>query len=377
MATSLAILGGAAIAAGGTIGAAALAPGPPDYSDLAGAQADTAFANQKAVAKADLYNQLAHEATTRAERSRMGTWGLLGEPGTYEQGFETYRKETPVDWKALVNPYKKISASTTVEHPTDPTKSEEVSAEMFALKPGKYIKGITGTRQYRMASYLTAEADQLIRREGPLWRSMHQSVVGGIYEGSAALQRAQMEEISRQTAKSGNARRQGVATVERIRAMERNNRDKTHNLWQAEMSLNLWARENARTQLNFNQAWVGGLPGIRDSAVNAMNSIRDFYGGVVLPTAIGANNTAFDNNLRVATLQEQAKASDTATAELVAGLSNIVGGALMSYSGGGGAAGGTGLGLLNTLESTQSPQLRRALGPQGTSGLFGTPRLRG
>jgi hypothetical protein len=173
-----------------------------------------------------------------------------------------------------------------------------------------------------MVSYMTAEADQLLRREGPLWESLETSVLGGIYEGAAALSRENAEQINRMVARGGNARRQGVAAALKIRAQEKVNSERVGALRQANMALNLWARDNARNQLAFNQAWTDNVGGIRDTFNNAITQVSQFYAQTIMPTLQSGLNAAAANSGAVAS---QANTSASSSGKLVAGLSGILG----------------------------------------------------
>jgi len=160
------------------------------------------------------------------------------------------------------------------------------------IDPTKYSTSVLNSPQGREVSYLTAQSDQLIRQQGPLWDQMSQSVLGPIYQGAAALQKQSAQQISEQIARGGSARRQGLGDALQMQNQEAINADRSNQLWNANLSLNQFAINNARSQLLFNQAWTSNLPGVRDAYNQAMTSLTDFMSSTIIPSM---QNTAYKN----------------------------------------------------------------------------------
>ena len=184
------------------------------------------------------------------------------------------------------------------------------------IDPVKFNSLYETSRQYREVSYLTAQSDQILRQQGPLWESMKQSVLGPIYQGAASLQRQAAEEIRKQVARGGSARITGLKEAERFRQMDAINANRTNSLWNANLALNQWGIDNSRRQLLFNQQWSAGIPGIRDDFNNAMTNLSQFFGGTLVPTSM-----------------QNAYASYQATKTRTTDLMGMLGGALVMGAG--------------------------------------------
>jgi len=322
MAISLgtAALIGGGLAAAGSIGGAAISAfgskgdGIPSKR-LAANQSTQYMHQQAALEKANLYNEIGKERIVRAEKAKTGLWGNLGAPGTYEDSYEDFYGG--IEGGGLAKPgklFKKISKSATVhseglfgaDRPEyGVPESITVTAEGKVIKPNKYIDYVQKTRQGRLVSYLTAEADQLVRQEGPLWESISQSVNGPIIEGAASIYREAAEELSRNVARGGTARNRAVNDAHRMRMAESVARDKQNALWQSNLALIEYGRNRAVDQLAFNTAWVNELPGVRDMFNNMMMNAEQFYGQVIAPAYIQASQSYVDGTLRHAALTAQ------------------------------------------------------------------------
>lgn len=253
------------------------------------------------------------------------------------------------------------------------------------LDPQKYAQSVLQSRGGRLQSYLTAQADQIARREGPLWQQLQESVMGPIVEGSTQLMRESSEEIHRMVARGGSARRAGMAEAMKLRAQENINRDRTQALWQSNLALNQWGIENARTQLTFNQAWINNLGGVRDTFNQTMTQMAQFYGSTILPAA---------TNLAAQNYQLSLSQKKSGTGAIVAGVGMALAGVLAPFTagtslaflpavigagagvaggllGGGGAKGAVIGGLSGLAAGAAAPGV--ASGIKGLFGFGGTP----
>jgi len=207
--------------------------------------------------------------------------------------------------------------------------------------PQKIAAMTLGSTEGRIASRLTAEAEQLIKREGPLWDEMSKSVMGPIIEGSASFMQEQAEGLRRMYARGGAARNRARQGMQQIRVAEQANRVKSTQLWNSKLALNQWARDNARTQLRFNESWASNAPGVRDSFYNHLDNISEFMIKTALPMALDFQAGA----VRVA---EQQKAEKRAKIQKIAGFAIaaaavLTGGLALAGVGAVGAGGAAGL----------------------------------
>lgn len=244
------------------------------------------------------------------------------------------------------------------------------SLDADVLDPQKYTQTILDSRQGRMVSFLTAQADQLARGEGELYNELQQSILGPVYEGSAAILRESAEDLRKQVARGGSARRQGLAQALELRNREAVNRDRMNAVWNANLTLKQWAIQNAKSQLTFNQGWSQNLAGVRDAFNNTMNTLNQFYANVLLP----ATEKYADNTFRLAQVRDQGIMSDV-IGGIIAGVgvgAQILAPSLLGPSTAATGA-GTGLGASNVgatspyLQTTDPFAAARGLGLYGTS----------
>jgi hypothetical protein len=139
---------------------------------------------------------------------------------------------------------------------------------------------------------MVAEAEQLMNRTGPLWNQLNNSVVGGIYESNAGFQREAMEQVSRNLARGGGARRVGLQMAQAFQVQEKINRQRTGQLWQAKMGLEQYRVKHAQEVGSYAQAWVNNTSGIRDAFTNATQNLQLFWASTMAPTLAGATTAA-------------------------------------------------------------------------------------
>lgn len=183
--------------------------------------------------------------------------GALGREGTYETPAAGAAPTgaapagAPPDW------YKRAAGGRMA--------GGEVALRGYTIDPEKVAQATIESPEFRIASRLTAESEQLLKREGPLWDDMQKSVMGPIIEGSASFMNEQAEAIRREYRRGGAARNRARMAMQQMRAQEAVSSAKQNQLWQSNMAMNQWARDNARTQLEFNQNWAANTAGVRDS----------------------------------------------------------------------------------------------------------------
>jgi hypothetical protein len=160
------------------------------------------------------------------------------------------------------------------------------------LDPEAVAGTVMGSPEFRIASRLTAESEQMLKREGPLWEELNSSVVGGIIEGSSAFMNEQSEFLRREYSRGGAARQRARQGMQMMRMQEKVNATKQQQLRDSSLALNQWARDNARTTLEFNQNWAQNLGGIRESFHNALDRAGELMVQSAIPNALGYSQQA-------------------------------------------------------------------------------------
>jgi len=265
------------------------------------------WAGQKVEASVDI----ARQNLLAGEQSRLNVLGSLGQPGTY--GPSPGSTSGPINLGVLTpgglgGMYGQGGGPGSLYGSGETSMSGSVTGGDVALKGGGSWKGkkdwevhgaeldpaamaeeVKGTAGFRTVSRMVAETEQMMNREGPLWDQLNNSVVGGIYESSAAFQRSAMEQVARGMARGGSARRTSVQMAEAMRVQEQVNRQRTGQLWQAKMGLEQYRVSSAQQVTAFAQEWVNNTSGIRDNFTNALQSLQLFWSTTMAPVLAGAS----------------------------------------------------------------------------------------
>jgi hypothetical protein len=218
-------------------------------------------------------------------RGRLGAAGTFETPGS--GGF---------DWKDAFTT-QKLDTEGRGEFQIDPrytkgTKGGKLDYDIKALDTDKYMEGLEGSAEFRIASRLTAESEQLLKREGKLYEDMQRNLQLPIIEGSAAMARENGAQLQRAMRRGGAARRGAMEAHQQMRQQERINTQKIHALAESNFKLDTWARDNARTQLEFNQNWAKNLGGIREEYNKAMDGASELMASKALPMMFMAKQEA-------------------------------------------------------------------------------------
>lgn len=176
----------------------------------------------------------------------------------------------------------------------------------------KFQKKVEGSTQFRLMSKLTAEAEQLVNREGPLYEEMINNLQLPIMEGSAALARENTDQIRRAMQRGGSARRSAFEAVQKMRQQERVNSAKIQQLSQVRAGLDQWARENAKSTLEFGQSWASNLGGIRESYQSAMDGAADMMLTKAMPLVFRAEDSAAESERAAEGVRAQMHAANRA-----------------------------------------------------------------
>jgi hypothetical protein len=210
------------------------------------------------------------------------------------------------------------------------------------IDPAALAAEVKGTAGFRTVSRMVAESEQMMNRQGPLWEQLNSSVVGGIYESSAALQRSAMEQIARGIARGGGARRASLQSVEAMRVQEQVNRQRTGQLWQAKLQLEEYRVASAQQVTSFANDFVNNTAGVRDSFTNALTSLQLFWSQTMAPylagATVGAQSATQQGLLNAGAGMNAAigarGAAMAGMADSLAGLGSAVGGwAMQAYQG--------------------------------------------
>lgn len=295
-----------------------------------------------------------------AEETYQGVLNRLGAKGTYEnvggedpQGSPTLANLTgagsasgPTDSPQDLGIFKTEKAKSAQARDIDPRYMSEANiADITSLDPTKSVANVENSAQFRIMSRLTAESEQLLAREGPLYDEMEKNLQNPIIEGSAAIARENAAEIKRMMAKGGAARRGAFEAVQKMRQQEQINSQRITAINQSRFALDNWARTNARTNLEFGQNWASNLGGVRESFNAAMDNAAALMTTEALPLMMQATQQAH------AYRRAAHKATQSGVTRWVKGIV----GAVMMYWGAGEAGGGLVADAINGPEQANNP----------------------
>lgn len=239
-----------------------------------------------------------------AEQTYTNVLNRIGAPGTYEQTGGTQSGLGLQQGQPSESIFKTEKAKSFAARSIDPRYTHKSAiSDITTLDPEKATQAAMGSTQGRIVSRLTAEAEQLLAREGPLYDEMLKNVQLPILEGAGQMARENAEALKRQFARGGSARRQAFQTVQQIRTQERINSQKVRNVAQARFRMDKWARSNAQDVVRFGQEWASNLGGIRETYQSAMDNITGLMLNNALPLMAAAQDKA--NQYRMAAHAEK------------------------------------------------------------------------
>lgn len=241
---------------------------------------------------------------TAAEQTYQGVLNRLGAKGTYENvgGSAPSSKGilgTPSGSGAAAgDPFTEVNAadlgSSHVRNVDTRYTNARDLQKFKQLDPTKALEQVEQSSQFRTMSRLQAEGEQLLAREGELYDEMLKNTQLPIMEGSAALARENAETLKRAFARGGSARRQAFETVQKIRQKHEINSQKVRAISERRFELDQWARQNARTNLEFGQNWAANLGGVRESYNAAMDQASELMLTRALPIMALTRDAAHD-----------------------------------------------------------------------------------
>lgn len=231
---------------------------------------------------------------TAAEQAYQGVVNRLGAKGTYENvgGADVGllgTGQTSEDPSVFKTEKAKSTQATDIDRRF---QSDANIADITRLDPKATVANVENSAQFRIASRLTAESEQLLAREGALFDEMERNLQNPIIEGSAAIARENAAELKRAFARGGAARRGAFEAVQKMRLQEEINSKKVQAISQSRFDMDKWARENARTNLEFGQNWASNVGGIRESYNKAMDAASELMTTKALPLMMMAQQEA-------------------------------------------------------------------------------------
>jgi len=234
---------------------------------------------------------------TAAERSRLGVFGMLGQPGSFDlpgaAGAGSGASYDPTD---IYDTSQKHSAGAKSllqysKYLTPEARKEiEEGTRKGILDPEKYSEMIGKTASFRIQSRQTAEAEQLLAGKGEAWERLSQATHGQIFEGAATQMRETMRDLKDQAAKGGTARRTALNQAREIVAKQDIAQMRVNETWKANLDLFNVVRRNADRVQNQNQSFLDNLPQVRDSYQKTMSNLADSM--VASASAASAMSTA-------------------------------------------------------------------------------------
>ena len=214
-----------------------------------------------------------------AEMAGMEVYSMLGAPGTYEMpGAEGGAVGTPLGTSEGIFATEGAGTEKSSTAKSLLRRQPQALAEGGSLAgpregiidPKAYASKIAQSSSFRMQSRMTAEAEQLLAQEGPLWEQLSNSTLGQIMEGAATQQREAMRDIRNRAAKGGSARRQALNDAQSLLVQERATQTRVQQTWQANLALFDTVRNYASKVQTENVKFMDGLPMIRQTYTNTL-----------------------------------------------------------------------------------------------------------
>ncbi len=206
-----------------------------------------------------------------AEEAKGNIFAALGQPGTYEPGSgvgtmgdgstNMYDENAGADEGIL-----KMGGGRA-------TRDLASSKRAGIIDPEGYANKTIGTTPFKIRSKLTAEAYQLLNREGEEWDRLENSTLGNIYEGAALQLRAAQRQINNDLAKGSGARSSARAMAARINVAESAHQARVQETWRANLDLHNYIRSNAERVQQGNISYTESLPGLNGAYRSAMQSV--------------------------------------------------------------------------------------------------------
>lgn len=212
---------------------------------------------------------------------------LLGAAGTYpgSPGYQGPTISGPQQPTSIMAPGESGTAISQIKGKDRARLAPKLAEQARGVDVGAAVGQITGSTQFQIASQLTAEAQQMINREGPLYERMKTAMTNPILARGAQAMEDSLDEISKSFASGGRARREGLRDALKMQAQLETNEQVSSALVQANYQMDSWARDNARATLQFNQTWASNQAGVRQVYMANMSAARGFMASMAVPSA--------------------------------------------------------------------------------------------
>ena len=221
--------------------------------------------------QASIYGMEAADAASArilaGEEAKTNIFNALGQPGTFEPGSGTGNYGTgetnSYDTEAMPNQdFKKFASYGGGKQLKTPREG--------VIDPEGYANATIGSLPFKMRSKMTAQAYQLLNKEGAEWDMLENSTLGTIHEGAALQLRDTIRQLKNNYAKGGTARRAAMNEFGEIQAAERAHTMKTQESWQANLRLHDYIQQNADRVQAGNISYVDSLPGLNTAYRESM-----------------------------------------------------------------------------------------------------------
>jgi hypothetical protein len=252
--------------------------------------------------------QAARDQLNTAEQVKLNLTSLMGQPGTYGPttggpislgvlrptgvgglGIRAGAGSAgPLTGRRVTVSGEPIGSEWALNRQAEFTGARPWEKTYDVMDPAAMTEQIAGTAGFRAVSQMVAEAEQLVRRSGPAWESLNQTMVGSIYEGAAQAQRETAAQISQLMARKGGAGRAGWAAAQAMMSQERINRDRSNQLWQARAQLEEFRMKYPPQVLDYSQAWINNQAGIRDAYTANLMQLQLHWSTTMAPVLVGA-----------------------------------------------------------------------------------------
>jgi hypothetical protein len=257
------------------------------------------------------------------EAAKSNIVNAMGQEGTFEPGSGTgsYGTGETNIFEAAAMPnqaFKKMASYGGRKQLNVPRKG--------VIDPEGYANATIGSIPFKMRSKMTAEAYQLLNKEGPEWDMLENSTLGAIHEGAALQLRDTLRQLKNNYAKGGTARRAAMNEFGEIQAAESAMRMQTQETWQANINLHNYIRMNADRVQAGNISYVNSLPGLNSAYRDSMTKTASLMVAAGEKAAIIAGE-AYEIR---ASQQAQNFGTKLLEAGILAAASTVIGGGLQA-----------------------------------------------
>lgn len=210
------------------------------------------------------------------QEAQANIFNALGQEGTYGQDAGTFQygdgSTNMWDADAQWDPYLKQFSREPFGNKARGRNKKDPWNRKGIIDPEGYANQVIGSIPFQIRSKQTAEALQLLNKEGPAWDELENATIGLIYEGAALQLRDTMRQLKNNYAKGGTARRTAINEFSTIMAQERAMQSRVQETWQANLRLHSYVRKNADRVEAGNRSFVENINGLSSAHMAAMQA---------------------------------------------------------------------------------------------------------